>query len=83
MLLSGRRTKDEHAAFLKLQRYPHRVQLYRIPPIETIHLEEFEKLAIERLKRNTNDTNVIMRISQFYFSAERGGISWNQAQTRQ
>ncbi|XP_065842899.1 DNA primase large subunit-like [Oscarella lobularis] len=50
MLLSGRRTKDEHAAFLKLQRYPHRVQLYRIPPIETIHLEEFEKLAIERLK---------------------------------
>lgn len=32
------------------QLYPHDVMLYRIPPIEDITIENFEELAIERLK---------------------------------
>ena len=30
--------------------YPDRLQMYKIPPIDSISLEEFEELAIERLK---------------------------------
>ncbi|XP_001639500.2 DNA primase large subunit [Nematostella vectensis] len=31
-------------------RYPDRLQMYKIPPTDNISLEEFEELAIERLK---------------------------------
>lgn len=30
--------------------YPHDLQLYKIPPVGEISLEEFENLAIERLQ---------------------------------
>lgn len=30
--------------------YPHALQFYKLPPIDVISLEEFEDLALERLK---------------------------------
>lgn len=30
--------------------YPHPLQFYKYPPTDTISLEEFEELALERLK---------------------------------
>ena len=32
--------------------YPHRLQFYRLPPIDNITLSEFEDFAINRLKGN-------------------------------
>ena len=32
------------------QKYPHNVLLYRLPPLEDIHINEFDELALERLK---------------------------------
>ncbi|GFT66301.1 DNA primase large subunit [Nephila pilipes] len=32
------------------QQYPHSLQFYKYPPVNTITLEEFEELALERLK---------------------------------
>ena len=31
--------------------YPTRLQLYKTPPVDTISLQEFEELALQRLKR--------------------------------
>ena len=31
--------------------YPTRLQLYKTPPVDTIGLQEFEELALQRLKR--------------------------------
>ena len=39
--------KYEGASF---ERYPHRLLLYKDPPIEEISLETFEQFAIDRLK---------------------------------
>jgi len=36
---------------LKSQVYPTRLQLYKTPPVDTIGLQEFEELALQRLKR--------------------------------
>ena len=33
-----------------LDRYPHSLQFYSVPPTDNISLQEFEDLAIERLK---------------------------------
>jgi DNA primase large subunit len=35
--------------------YPHHLQLYTLPPIENITLQEFEDFAIERLRGKSND----------------------------
>lgn len=32
--------------------YPHDLQLYKIPPVGEISLEEFDELAVERLQGN-------------------------------
>ena len=54
---SRRRAKQEaqwggtHAALVRdFDRYPHQLQFYSIPPQEEVSLEEFEMLAIERLR---------------------------------
>ena len=31
--------------------YPTKLQLYKTPPVDTISLQEFEELALQRLKR--------------------------------
>lgn len=38
------RVKDEYV-------YPTNLQLYKVPPVETISLQEFEELAEQRHKR--------------------------------
>ena len=35
---------------LKHSKYQSRLQLYRIPPVETLGVDEFEELALSRLK---------------------------------
>lgn len=35
----------------KRSEYLSRLQLYRIPPVETLDIDEFEQLALLRLKR--------------------------------
>ena len=35
----------------KSQAYPIRLQLYKTPPVDIISLQEFEELALQRLKR--------------------------------
>lgn len=35
---------------LDFKRYPDRLQMYKLPPTDNISLEEFEELAVERLK---------------------------------
>ena len=37
-------------ATYKQQEYPHRLNLYQVPPIAEITLEEFEQWAIDRLR---------------------------------
>ena len=38
-------TGDRHA-----DRYPHGLQFYTVPPVENISLQDFEDLAVDRLK---------------------------------
>ena len=38
--------------------YVTNLQLYKVPPVETISLQEFEELAEQRLKRITFLSNV-------------------------
>lgn len=47
--IKRRNIKPTHTGSL-VELYPHDLQLYRIPPINNITLQEFEELAIERLK---------------------------------
>ena len=37
---------------------PHKIQLYSVAPTDTISLQEFEELAVERLKGQWNHLNV-------------------------
>ena len=53
----GNRTKarskannTSNGSLLVDERYPHRLQLYTTPPFDQITLQEFEELAVERLK---------------------------------
>ena len=44
------RSKKNDTSVIINDRYPHKIQLYTVPPAETISLQEFEELAVERLK---------------------------------
>lgn len=52
----GTTEKERKSVQLRVGRewgqYADRLQMYKIPPIDNISLEEFEELAIERLKGN-------------------------------
>lgn len=48
-----RKNRDEPRRHIKIEHedlYPHNVLLYQLPPIQDITLEEFEDLALNRLK---------------------------------
>ncbi|RUS79036.1 hypothetical protein EGW08_013193 [Elysia chlorotica] len=49
---SKQRLKASNSSTLKTpdDQYPHRIQLYSVAPTDTISLQEFEELAVERLK---------------------------------
>ncbi|KAL5022677.1 hypothetical protein ScPMuIL_001832 [Solemya velum] len=47
---SGRRRTNKIKKEIKTTAYPHTLQFYKIPPTETISLQEFEEFAVERLK---------------------------------
>ena len=32
-------------------KYPTRLQMYKVPPVQSIRLQEFQELALQRLKR--------------------------------
>ena len=36
---------------VKSNEYPTKLQLYKTPPVDTISLQEFEELVLQRLKR--------------------------------
>ena len=38
----------------KLQDYPHRLNMYDVPPTSEIRLEEFEQWAIDRLRSESH-----------------------------
>ncbi|XP_035665558.1 DNA primase large subunit-like [Branchiostoma floridae] len=55
MQFSGNRTKKSRRTVTLTggrneKQYPHNLQFYKIPPTETVSLEEFETFAIDRLK---------------------------------
>ena len=55
-VLTGRRRSPQSMGGLATRaaddyfKYPHRLQLYNLPPIDEISLEDFELFAVERLK---------------------------------
>jgi DNA primase large subunit len=52
-MILGRRKKANQSSLTEgrdSKRYPDRLQMYKLPPTDNISLEEFEELAIERLK---------------------------------
>lgn len=56
--------KARRAQSKLLQSYPHRCQLYKIPPVEDISLEEFERLAVDRLKCELDISNTDCPLSR-------------------
>ena len=51
-------------ATYKQQEYPHRLNLYQIPPTTEITLEEFEQWAIDRLRSITfNKPNAMFKLN--------------------
>ncbi|KAK0069423.1 DNA primase large subunit [Biomphalaria pfeifferi] len=62
-LISTNKVKDD--------RYPHHLQLYTDPPTETISLQEFEELAVERLK-------VLKAVETIGITHQKGTEKYNQ-----
>lgn len=50
MYFSQKRKSSGLAEGRDFKRYPDRLQMYKLPPTDNISLEEFEELAVERLK---------------------------------
>lgn len=48
----GSRVKRQKNSKLIKSGAEHRLQIYKIPPKETVTLQEFEDYAVERLKGN-------------------------------
>ena len=47
----------------KTQAYPTRLQLYKTPPVDIISLQEFEELALQRLKREGSSVSQLSCMS--------------------
>lgn len=51
-MLIGSRTKRPKNSKLIKSGAEHRLQIYKVPPKDTVTLQEFEEYAVERLKGN-------------------------------
>ena len=50
MQVTKRKLKVRGGSQVDSRKYPHRIQLYALPPTEEITLEEFENFGYDRLK---------------------------------
>lgn len=46
----GHKKQQFANAQFESQKYPHRLNIYDVPPVQDISLEDFETVAISRLK---------------------------------
>ena len=66
------RKKQFANATYKEQEYPHKLNLYTVPPTAEITLEEFEQWAIDRLRSMPDSAQVLyMTLSLTYISTRR------------
>ena len=47
---SGSRSRLRKEISASNREYQSRLQIFRMPPVDTINIEEFEELALQRLK---------------------------------
>uniref|UniRef100_A0A0B6Z753 DNA primase large subunit n=2 Tax=Arion vulgaris TaxID=1028688 RepID=A0A0B6Z753_9EUPU len=65
------KSKTNDASRATDNRYPHRLQLYTQPPSDTISLQEFEELAVERLK-------VLKAVETVGITQQKGTVKYNE-----
>ena len=65
MEFGAKRTRKRGGGRVKTE-YPTNLQLYKVPPVETISLQEFEELAEQRHKRKWQIDSLTALIANFY-----------------